>query len=105
MSTETTVSLSLAAGSVATLGIAIKYFGMVNLIAGYDPERVTDTDGLANFVGTNALYVAGLTGLVAVAEYTRPVEGYRAIWIPYVLGVVLLAIRMIRGARRYETPR
>jgi len=26
------------------LGIAIKYFGMVGLMAGYDPEKVTDEE-------------------------------------------------------------
>lgn len=105
MSTETTISLLLAAGFVAVLGILIKYFGMVDLIAGYDPDSVTDTEGLADFVGTNALYVAGLTVLVAVTEYTQPFAGYQAIWIPYVLGVGLLAVRMVRGARRYEASR
>lgn len=105
MGTETTVSLLLAAGFVAILGILIKYFGMVDLIAGYNPDSVTDKEGLADFVGTNALYVAGLTVLVAVAEYTQPFGGYRAIWIPYVLGVGLLAVRMVRGARHYESSR
>ena len=103
MSTETAIVLILAAGFVGALGILIKYFGMVNLIAGYDPKRVTDKEGLADFVGTNALYVAGLSVIVAVAEYTQPFEGYEAIWIFYVLGVGLLAVRMIRGARKYET--
>jgi len=102
MSTQTAISLFLAAGVVGVLGILIKYFGMVNLIAGYDPERVTDKEGLADFVGTNALYVAGISVVVAVAEYTQPFGGYEAIWIFYVLVVVLLAVRMIRGARKYE---
>jgi len=102
MSTTVAGSLLVAAGFLAVLGILIRYFGMVDLIAGYDPETVTDEDALARFVGTNALYVAGLTCVVAAAEYTRPFDGYRAIWIPYVLGVGLLAVRMIRGSRRFE---
>ena len=105
MSAETALPLLLAAVFVALFGILIKYFGMVTLIAGYDPERVTDEDGLADFVGTNTLYVAGLSVLVAVVEYTRPFDGSRAIWILYVLGVVLLTVRIVRGARQYETPR
>ena len=105
MSTETAIVLILTAGFVGALGILMKYFGMVNLIAGYDSERVTDEEGLADFVGTNALYVAGISVVVAVAEYTQPFEGYKAIWIFYVLGVGLLAVRMIRGAQKYETPR
>ena len=104
MGTETAVSLLIASGVVGTLGVLIKYFGMVNLIAGYDPDEVTDQEGLADFVGTNALYVAGLTLLVAAMEYTQPFDGYRGIWIVYILAVGLLTVRMIRGGRRYETP-
>jgi len=88
---------------IATLGILIKYFGMVRLIAGYDPDRVADEDGLANFIGTNALYVAALVLLVAIVEYTEPFGGSEAIWIAFVVGVGLLTARMIRGARRYKT--
>ena len=103
MNAGTTVSLALAALLVAVLGVTIRYFGMVHLIAGYDAERVTDEEGLADFVGLNALYVAAITGVVAVVEYTRLFGGSRAVWILYVLGVVLLTVRMVRGARRYET--
>jgi hypothetical protein len=95
----------LAAVFIAVLGVLIKYFGMVELVAGYDPETVTDEDALAAFVGTNTLYVAVLTAAVAAVEYTRPFDGYRAVWLPYVLAVGLLAVRMVRGARRYEAPR
>ena len=102
MGTGTVVSLLLAAGLVGIIGISIKYFGMVNLIAGYDPDSVTDNEGLADFIGTNALYVAGLTVLVGALEYTQPFEGYRGIWIVYLLGVGVLTVRMVRGGRRYE---
>ena len=65
---------------------------------------MTDKEGLPDFVGTNALSVAGLSAIVAVAKYTHPFAGYEAIWIFYVLGVGLLTGRTIRGARKYETP-
>lgn len=81
MSAETALALVLVAGFVGVLGILIKYFGMVNLIAGYDPERVTDKEGLADFVGRNTLYVAGISMTVAIAEYTQPFGGYEAIWV------------------------
>lgn len=81
MSAETALALVLVAGFVGVLGILIKYFGMVNLIAGYDPEKVADKEGLANFVGTNTLYVAGISLAVAIAEYTQPFGGYEGIWV------------------------
>ncbi|WP_226042419.1 DUF3784 domain-containing protein [Natrinema sp. DC36] len=103
MVTGSVVGLLASAAFTATLGILIKYFGAVRLIAGYDPNRVADEEGLANFIGTNALYVAALVLLVAVVEYTEPFDGAEVIWIAFVVGVGLLTTRMIRGARRYET--
>ncbi len=103
MGTEAAVSLLIVAGVVGTLGVLIRYFGMASLIAGYDPDKVTDQEGLADYIGMNVLYVAGLTLLVAAMEYTQPFDGIRGIWIVYILAVGLLTIRMVRGGRRYET--
>ncbi|MDS0478469.1 DUF3784 domain-containing protein [Natrinema sp. 1APR25-10V2] len=103
MVSPSVITLLATAGLVGILGVLIKYFGMVRLIAGYDPDRVTDEEGLADFIGTHALYVAGLVFLVAIAEYAEPFDGSEAIWLAFVVGVGLLAVRMIRGARRFET--
>jgi hypothetical protein len=105
MSATLVLSSLLSAVFLAVLGVLIRYFGTVELVAGYDPETVTDEDALAAFVGANTLSVAALTGAVAAVEYTRPFDGYRAVWLPYALAVVLLAVRTVRGARRYEAPR
>ncbi|WP_226479908.1 DUF3784 domain-containing protein [Natrinema amylolyticum] len=98
------LSLLITAGLVAVLGILIKYGGMVQLIAGYDPDRVTDEAGLAEFIGTNTLYVAALIFLVALVEYAEPFDDSEAVWIGFAVGVAGLAARMIVGARRYEEP-
>lgn len=98
------LSLLLAAGFVGTFGVLIRYAGMVQLIAGYDPERVADEAGLAAFVGRNVLLVAVLTLLVAIVEYAAPFAGAGLVWIGYVLGVVVIAGWTIVGARRYEKP-
>jgi len=102
MVTASVVGLIATAGFIGALGILIKHFEMVQLIAGYDPDRVTDVEGLATFVGTNVLYVAALVLLVAVVEATAPNRS-DSVWIAFVAGVGLLTVRMIRGARRYET--
>ncbi|OVE85736.1 hypothetical protein [Natronolimnobius baerhuensis] len=98
------ISLVAAAIFVGGLGILIKHFGRVELIAGYDPERVTDEEGLAAFIGTNALYVAGLLVFVALVSYTEPLGGeLAALSGPLlIVGTLLLAGRMVIGARRYE---
>lgn len=98
----TIISLLVAAGFVGTLGVLIKYFGMVQLIAGYDPDRVTDEDGLADFVGTNTLYVAALLCLVAIVVSTDLFGGSDLVWLAFIAGVGGLTARMIVGSRRYE---
>jgi len=88
---------------VGLLGGLIKYAGMVELIAGYDPETVVDEDGLASFVGANTLYVAVLTvgvGLLELHPATPNTEWY---WLVFVIAVGAIAVRMIRGARRFES--
>lgn len=102
MVTDLVIGLLVAAGFVGTLGALIKYFGAVRLIAGYDPDRVTDEEGLADFIGANTLYVAALVFLVAAVEYTDSFGGSDAVWIAFVVGIAVLAARMIVGARRYE---
>ncbi len=98
----TVASLLLAAGFVGALGVLIKYFGMVQLIAGYDSDRVTDEEGLARFIGTNTLYVAALLVLVAAVEYAEAFAAAELIWMGFLVGVFGLTARMVVGARRYE---
>jgi hypothetical protein len=104
MASDSVISLLVTAVVVGSLGVLIKYFGMVRLIAGYDPDRVADEEGLADFVGANTLYVAVLLLLVAAVEYAGRFDDSGAVWIAFVLGVGGLAVRMVLGARRYEEP-
>lgn len=60
--------LVVAAGVViGVLGIAIRG-GATFLIAGYDPDRVTDEARLAAFIGRQAIYVAILTIGVGITD-------------------------------------
>ncbi|MFC4247277.1 DUF3784 domain-containing protein [Natribaculum luteum] len=105
MSLERVILTVTSGVFVGLLGVAIRYFGRVELIAGYDPERVVDDDALAKFVGTNTLYVAALTILVGVVDYVEPFGGQDAHWLVFVFVVFALTGRMIVGSRRYERPR
>jgi bacteriorhodopsin len=101
--TEHALSTIGAGIFVGILGVLIKYVGVVDLIAGYDPEKVADQEGLADFVGTNALYVAVLTVCIGVLELQPSAVDSEWYWILFVLAIVVIAVRMIRGARRYES--
>ncbi|MCL9814785.1 DUF3784 domain-containing protein [Natranaeroarchaeum aerophilus] len=102
--TDTVLSMLVATAVLTLIGVLIKYFGVVELIAGYDPDKIEDEDGLATFIGTQTLYVAALTAIVAGFEYTQPFDGYQGIWIVFVVGTLAVTVRMVRGARRYEKP-
>lgn len=88
---------------VGLLGVLIRYAGAMHLIAGYDPENVDDEEGLANFVGAHTLAVAALVVCVGLLELWEPTADATWYWIAFVLAVLAVAARMIRGARRYET--
>jgi len=88
---------------VGVLGILIRYAGMMHLIAGYDPDRVTDEEGLANFIGVYTFLIAALTVCVGILELWEPTAGSAWYWLVFVIAVFAIAVRMIRGARRYES--
>lgn len=88
---------------IGLLGGLITYAGMVELIAGYDPETVVDEAGLAAFVGANTLYVAALTIGVGVLELHPATTNSEWYWLVFVIAVGAIAVRMIRGARRFES--
>ncbi len=100
MRVTTAVSFLFTAVVTGVVGVLIREFEMVELVAGYDPERVTDDEGLARFVGTAALFLAGLTALVGVPELVRPVDGQPVVYVVYAVVTVLLVGYMIYGARR-----
>lgn len=101
--TEHALSAIGAGIFVGILGVLIKYVGVMDLIAGYDPERVADEEGLADFIGTNALYVAVLTVSVGILELRSSTVDSEWYWIVFLIAVGAIAVRMIRGARRYES--
>lgn len=101
MSVLTAATFLFSAVVIGAIGILIREFQMMALIAGYDPEQVTDDEGLATFIGTQALFLAGLTVVVAVVELARPVEDLTQVYVLYTVAVVALTGYMIYGAQRY----
>ncbi|MFC3958145.1 DUF3784 domain-containing protein [Halovivax cerinus] len=84
------------------LGGLIKYAGMVELVAGYDPESVTDDEALANVVGSNVLAI-GVLGIVCGVVGAADPAVSTVSWLVFTVGTIVFAARAIRGARRYDT--
>jgi len=99
MSTVTAGVFLLVAVVIGAFGILIREFNRMELIAGYDPEKVTDDEGLARFVGSYTLVVAGLTAVVAVLELIR--GGQPLTYSLYAAASVALTGYIVYGAQRY----
>jgi len=84
---------------VGYLGYRIRYRGDVFLVAGYDPESVTDPEGLGDFVGGVVLALGGVTAVYAVGLLADPPD--RWFWGSYlVVFAVAILVLQVRG-RRY----
>lgn len=102
----------IVAALVFALGLLLVYMGylikvkrMTNLIAGYDPKKVTDEEGLANWVGGKVILVGAITCIYAPV-YAVPALGNLplaslAVHLGYALIVLVLAIRTAIGSARY----
>jgi hypothetical protein len=102
MSTVTALVTLATAAFTAVLGVLIREYEMVELVAGYDPEGVADEEGLAVFVGTSVLYVAGLTAVAGLVAYAEPLEDDLVLWLGYTVAVVVAAAWTVIGAQRYR---
>jgi len=94
-------SFLFTAAVTAVVGVLIRQFQMMDLVAGYDPDRVTDDEGLARFVGTYALVIAGLSAVVGVVELVRPVDGQPVVYGLYSAAVVVIVGYLVYGSQRY----
>lgn len=103
VSTITASVFLLTAVVIGALGVLVREFGMVELIAGYDPETVTDEEGLATFVGTALILLAGVTVVVAVLEVTQPVGSRTLVYSLYSVVTVALTGYVVYGARQYAS--
>lgn len=101
MSTVTAASFLFTAVVTAAVGVLIRQFQLMGLIAGYDPDRVTDDEGLARFVGTYTLVIAGLSAVVGVVELAQPDDGQPVVYGLYTVALVAIVGYLMYGSRRY----
>jgi hypothetical protein len=92
----------VAALTLAAVGYRIRFWGDVWLVAGYDPDRVTDEAGLARLVGTAVLGLAALTVAVGVAD-TFVLASTGVLWTGYTLAVCVVAGSLVWASDRYTS--
>ncbi len=89
-----------AAIPLFVLGYLIKYRKRVNLIAGYDPARVRDHDGLARWMGSWAIALGAVTLAFAALLATLP-DAVGPVAAGFISVAVVSGIVMLVGCRRY----
>jgi hypothetical protein len=94
------VVLAAVAAALLAVGYRIRVRRDVALIAGYDPRRVRDADGLARWVGGWALALGGATLAAAAAALAWPGVG-PLLGRPFGALVLATAAAIVLGARRY----
>ena len=106
MSTQTIVAPALVAvtGLIAAFfGFRIRSRGDVQLIAGYNPQRVGDPVGFARFVGNSCYAMSAVALIAALVLLTRPVAtgivmlGFA---ILVIMGIVVLLVSRDRYQRQ-----
>ncbi len=94
---------AIAVGSVPIfiIGAVIWKFKMVEVIAGYDEDKVVDKDGMARWVGASLM----VSSVIMIASYyflkQFDISGGTQAIIAISLLLVLLTITAV-GTRRYE---
>lgn len=83
-------------------GLIIWRLKIARIIAGYDPERVTDSDGMARWVGQNLILMGILIFLLALIEIMFPKIKNGFIISAYLIIVAGLSIVILSGTRKYK---
>lgn len=88
--------------TLAIIGVLIRRYKMVETISGYDPDKVIDKDGLANWTGANLILMGIMAVIIGILSYVMPISN-KIIYIGgLVIVIIVLSIRTAIGCRRYE---
>lgn len=101
MSTATGVVTVGTAVFLGVFGVLVRVYEMNELLAGYDPEAVTDDGGLARFTGRNILYIAVFTAATGVVVVAELFQNQTVLWTVYTAGVLLLTAWTVYGTQQY----
>ncbi len=86
----------MIAATILPFGVII-YRGRVELIAGYDPGKVTDKEGLGRWVGSNLIFIGIYSLIFAILSHF--IQTFvLGIWM---LGFTIIIVRLMSGERKY----
>jgi hypothetical protein len=82
-------------------GLIVWVFKFVDIIAGYDPYKVIDREGLARWTGRNLVLMGTLIMIAAFTGTIVPGIKPMIILYAYMIIIAVLSIVTIAGTRRY----
>ncbi len=102
------ISFTMTGTCIAAIGFIIRQFSLVNIILGYDPDKVVNKKGMARWVGKN-LMLMGLT--CALPSFIRMFiinyEGFIPLFIEAALYLSIIgffSLRLANGYKMFEKP-
>lgn len=84
------------------IGLIIWRLKIAWIIAGYDPERVADNDGMSRWVGINLILMGTLIIFLEISEIIFPSIGIGFIIPAYLIIVAGLSIVILIGTGKYK---
>lgn len=83
------------------IGVMLYKFEMVELLAGYDKEKVADKTGLARWTGGNIFLMGFTVAAIASVFYFLNIQ-FEHTPIIYMAIILILVARILHGIKRYE---
>lgn len=84
------------------LGGIIRRYKIVELLAGYEPNKVIDKEGLANWAGVNLILMGFLALSIGILAYFLPFLNGLPYIICFVVIILIMSIRTAIGCNKYE---
>lgn len=92
----------LPAALLFIVGTLIYKYKMVDMIAGYDPRKVKDKDGLAKWVGGNLQGMGMLTLLITLLSLVFESMSMPVLTVSFLVIITILCINTAIGTKKFE---
>lgn len=87
------------------LGVSLVVFGIIHRrykLVGYNPKKVVDKEGLANWTGANLIVMGVIAILIGILAYIMPATNDIFFYIVGLIIFIIIFIRAVMGCKKYE---
>jgi len=95
--------LSITMGLIIfVIGVIIRRYKVVELLSVYNPKKVVDKDGLANWAGSKLILTGVMVVLIGIFAYVLPVSNDTFYIVALIIVSIIMTVWTSIGYRRYE---